>query len=47
MGYIPNIDDCTYDEDAGMYYDSDSGNYYSEDAEGNIYESGCDYPCNQ
>lgn len=46
MSYIPNIDDCSYDEESGMYFDSDSGNFYSQDSDGNIYEAGCDYPCN-
>ncbi len=46
MSYVPNIDDCYYDEEVGMYYDSESGNYYSEDEDGNIYESGSDSPCN-
>lgn len=44
--YCPNMDDCTYDEETGMYYDDESGNYYTEDCDGNIYEEGCDYPCN-
>lgn len=46
MSYIPNIGDSTYDEESGMYYDSESGNYYWQDEDGNIYEQGCDFPCN-
>lgn len=46
MSYVPNIDDCYYDEEVGMYYDSESGQYYTTDADGNIYESGSDYPVN-
>ena len=38
----PNIDDCTYDEDTGMYYDPDTGNYYTEDEDGFIDEGGSD-----
>ncbi len=45
-GPIPNIDDCDYDEELGMYYDSDSGNYYTCDEDGKIYEGGSDYPIN-
>lgn len=46
MSYIPNIDDCIYDDNSGMYYDSNSGEYYSQDSDGNIYECGSDSPCN-
>ena len=45
-GPIPNIDDCDYDEELGMYYDSDSGNYYTCEEDGKIYEGGSDYPIN-
>lgn len=46
MSYVPNLDDCYYDDEVGAYYDSESGNYYTDDADGNIYELGDDYPCN-
>ena len=46
MSYVPNLDDCYYDDEVGAYYDSESGNYYTDDAGGNIYELGDDYPCN-
>lgn len=46
MSYKPDLDNCSYDEEVGMYYDSDSGAYYTQDEDGNIYEGGSDYPIN-
>ncbi len=46
MSYVPNIDDCSYDEEMGAFYDSESGNYYTEDENGFIYEAGDENRCN-
>ena len=30
MSYVPNLDDCTYDDEMGAFYDPESGDYYME-----------------
>lgn len=46
MSYVPNLDDCFYDDEMGAFYDPESGDYYMDDADGNIYRLGDDSPCN-
>lgn len=46
MSYVPDLDNCYYEDEMDAYYDPESGNYYTSDADGNIYKVGEDSPCN-
>ncbi len=46
MSYIPDLDNCIYDDETGTYYDPESGNSYYYSTNGDLWESGNDHAVN-